>query len=265
MMNQRISSSDLKTRITEHIQELAEATDAARVGEEMLQYLDMCARFHHYSPQNVWLILMACPHATMVAGFKKWRTMRRNVRKGEHGIPILAPILVKVNENGVEEDKLVGFKVVYVFDIGQTEGEPIPDPPDWKSPEQNEVLTNRLIKFAESKGINVAVKELAGDIQGLSTGGAILVSPNAGTKTLIHEIAHELMHQDESRLQDKTILELEAESVAYVVAKHFGIDGLASPNYVALHGADAEMILEHLERIRGVATRIIHGIYGDQL
>ena len=96
MNNQRLSSSVLKVRIAEHIQELAEATDAARVSEEMLQYLDMCARFHRYSPQNVWLILMECPHATMVAGFKKWQTMGRFVRKKEKGIPILAPVLCRV-------------------------------------------------------------------------------------------------------------------------------------------------------------------------
>ena len=91
----------------------------------------------------------------------------------------------------------------------------------------------------------------------MSTGGDILVSPQAGTKTLIHQLAHELMHQDNNCLKDKTILELEVESVAYVVAKHFGMDGLASPSYVALHGADAEMILAHIERIRKSATRII--------
>ena len=262
--NNQNPSSELKNKITQHIQELAEATDAARVSEEMLSYLDMCARFHKYSPQNVWLILMACPQATMVAGFKKWRTMGRYVCKGEKGIPILAPILVKqADEDEEVSEKLVGFKVVYVFDVNQTEGEDLPEPPDWKSPEQNELLSERLIKFAESKGIKVSVKELAGDIQGVSMGGSVFVSPQAGTKTLIHEIAHELMHQDENRPHNKTILELEAESVAYVVAKHFGMDGLASPNYVALNGADAEMIITHLERIRNTASHIICAIHSD--
>ena len=122
------------------------------------------------------------------------------------------------------------------------------------------MLAECLISFAESKGIKVSVKELAGDIQGVSMGGSVFVSPQAGTKTLIHEIAHELMHQDENRPHDKTILELEAESVAYVVAKHFSLGGLASPNYVALHGADAETILAHLECVRETAVEIIFGI-----
>jgi hypothetical protein len=66
------TSSDLKARITEHIQELAQATDIARVSQEMQRYLDMCASFHQYSPCNVWLILMSRPSASYVSGFKKW-------------------------------------------------------------------------------------------------------------------------------------------------------------------------------------------------
>lgn len=261
MNNNRISSTDLKDRITEHIQELAEATDAALVSEEMQQYLDMCARFHRYSPQNVWLIMMACPDASMVAGFKKWRTMGRHVIKGEKGIPILAPILVKEDiEDGEESEKLFGFKVVYVFDVSQTVGEPLPEPPDWKSPGQNAKLTKELIKFAESKGIEVEFNGLPGETQGVSSGGKITVAPIAGTKTLIHEIAHELMHQGNERPLNRTILELEAEAVSYVVAKHFGLDGLSSPNYIALHGADAKMILVYLERIRDFSSQIINAI-----
>ena len=97
-------SSDLSAKITEHIQELAEATDAARMSDEMLRYLDLCAKFHKYSPQNVWLILMAHPHATMVAGFKKWRTMNRYVLKGECGIPIPSIILAEPRTNASSLD-----------------------------------------------------------------------------------------------------------------------------------------------------------------
>lgn len=260
----RISSSDLKTRITEHIQELAEATDEARVSEEMLQYLDMCARFHHYSPQNVWLILMACPHATMVAGFKKWRTMGRFVCKAEKGIPILAPILVKQDtESGKEDEKLVGFKVVYVFDVSQTDGEPLPEPPDWKSPEKDAKLTKLLIDFARSKGITIEVKDLPGETQGASCGGKILLDPVAGTKTLIHEIAHEMFHQVKDSSTNRTIQELEAESVAYVVGRYFGLERLSSPIYIALHGVNAEMIIACIERIRDFASQIINAVEID--
>jgi hypothetical protein len=108
------------------------------------------------------------------------------------------------------------------------------------------------------------LKDFAKDIQGVSTGGAILVSPEAGTKTLIHDIAHELLHQVKDAPTGSTIQELEAESVAYVVAKHFGLDGLSSLNYNALHGATAKMIMDHIDRIRSTATDIIKAIYIDK-
>ncbi len=171
----------------------------------------------------IYLILMAFPNATLVAGFKKWRSIRRYVLKGEQGRPILAPIFATIiNDNGEEEETLVGFKVVYVFDLNQTDGKSLPEPPNWKSSEQNAILTERLIQFANKKGITVKIKELTGDIQGVSRGGSILLAPEAGTKTLIHEIAHELLHKGENIVRNKTIIELEAESVAYVVGKYFG-------------------------------------------
>jgi hypothetical protein len=257
----RNSAIELKARITERIQELAQATDAARVSEEMQRYLDMSSRFHQYSPCNVWLILMEKPDATMVAGFHKWISLKRFVRKGERGIAILAPVLVpEVNKDGIQVEKLVGFKAVYVFDISQTIGEPLPEPPNWKSPEQNALLTERLIDYAENRGILVKVKELPGETQGVSLGGTIILSPKTGTKTLIHEIAHELLHHKQNELTLQSIRELEAEAVAYVVGKHFGLDGLSSPNYVALHGANAEIIMEHLERIRNTSKEIIQAL-----
>jgi hypothetical protein len=255
------TSADLKAKITERIQELSLATDMARVSEEMLRYLDLCSRFHQYSPCNVWLILMSQPNASYVAGLKRWQSMGRFVRKGEHGIPILAPIISSLtNDEGEEKQRLVGFKIVYVFDVCQTDGEPLPDPPDWKSPEKNAELQERLIQLAKSKGIYVQIKTIGRDIQGVSLGGKIILDPEAGTKTLIHEIAHELLHHVEGVLTSNTIRELEAESVAYVVAKHFGIDGLSSPNYNALHGATAEMVMGHLERVRNTAAEIIQAL-----
>jgi hypothetical protein len=255
------TSADLKAKITEHIQELAQATDAARVSEEMLRYLDTYAKFYQYSPFNIWLILMAKPDASHVAGFKKWQTMGRYVRKGEHGIAILAPIFVPdENENGEQVEKLLGFKTVYVYDVSQTDGEPLPEPPNWKSPEKNAVLMKKLTNYAHNRGIEVREKRIGHDIQGVSHGGMIVLDPEAGTKTLIHEIAHEIMHRGEDRLLSSCMRELEAESVAYVVSKHFGLGGLSSPNYNELHGATAEMIMDHLERIRNTAAEIIHSI-----
>ena len=254
----RYSSQDLSSKITDHIQELAEATDAARVSETMIKYLDFCGKFHNYSPNNIWLILMEMPEATHVAGYHRCREIGRYVKRGERGLPILAPIIKTItNEVGKDEENLIGFKVVYVFDVSQTDGELLPEPPNWRSPEKNTELTDRLIQFAESKSIKVTIKPLAGDIQGISKGGVVELSPNAGVKTLVHEIAHELLHHNGDRRHNSSVRELEAESVAYVVGKHFGLEGLSSPNYVALHGAEAEMILQHMDRIRSTAAKII--------
>jgi len=255
------SANALTAAITQHIRELAEETDTARASAAMCRYLDMCAKFHQYSPFNVWLIMMGNPAATLVAGFHRWQGMNRFVRKGEHGIPILAPIVFRAKDEA-DKDMVVlkGFKVVYVFDVSQTEGEPLPPVPNWKSPEQNAALSERLITYAQSLGISVTVKALPGEIQGASRGGAIELDPSAGTKTIIHEIAHELMHHGEDRPTDATVREMEAESVAYVVGKHFGLEDLASPNYVALHGATSDSITRGSERILMVAAKMINAI-----
>jgi hypothetical protein len=257
------SSGKLLSMITAHIEELAQATDAARVSEEMLRYLDACSRFHKYSLCNLWLIMMTRPNATAVAGFRKWQSLNRFVRKGEHGIPILAPVLVKKKGDPDGEEAVIGFRVVYVFDISQTQGEALPPPPDWKSPEKNQELTKRLIQYANSLGITITEKELQGETQGVSKGGEIELSTNAGTATLIHEIAHEMMHHNEGNNNSTQIRELEAEAVAYVVAKHFAFDSISSANYVALHGADSKAIQEHLERVRITAMKIIFAIEND--
>lgn len=251
----------LTDKITAHIQELADATDVARLSEEMTKYLETASRFHHYSVFNTWQILASKPNASTVAGFHKWNELGRWVIKGEHGIPILAPIFKTTqDEAGETRKELVYFKVVYVFDVSQTDGDPLPEPPNWKSPEKNQELHDKLVAYATSQGINVDVAVLGNDTQGVSCGGNIVVDPQAGTKTLIHEIAHELLHQRNKEQAVHVNRELEAESVAYVVAKHFGITDLASPNYVALHGATATSIIAHLERIRKTAIEIINAL-----
>ena len=259
----KTSARELNRQIEQHLEELAQATDKARTSEEMLRYLDFCAKFHHYSAGNIWLILLAKPDATHVAGFHKWKSMGRWVRNGEHGIPILAPILVKdENEDSVEKKHLVGFKTVYVFDVSQTDGDPLPPIPEWKSPEKNEELNQRLIHFARGQGISVSFNNLNSDAQGVSKGGEIIIDPSAGTKTLIHEIAHELMHKDENNIQSRATKELEAESVAFIVSKHFRLECLNSPNYIALHGNDAKDIIASMDRIVKTAYEIIEFVEG---
>ncbi len=105
------------------------------------------------------------------------------------------------------------------------------------------------------------VKAIGREIQGVSMGGKIILDPEAGTKTLGQKIAHELSHLAHEIIPtERPIHELEAESVACVVGKHFGLNGLSRPNYVALHGATVELVMEHLDRIRNTAAEIIRAL-----
>lgn len=260
-MTAQITSSDLQQKIQGYLEILALETDQARKSEGMQKYLDFVARFHNYSPSNIFLIMLTNPDATMVAGFQAWKKMGRYVKKGEHGIPIFAPLIQK--EDPVDDNSpkvLHGFRVVYVFDVSQTEGEPLPPVPDWKSPEKNAELTEKLIRFAESRGITVTFKDLPGETQGISKGGSIDISPNAGTKTLIHEIAHELMYHGSDITTGHDIREMEAESVGYAVAQFFMLDNLKCSNYLVLHGVGQSEMFMHLARIQNTAREIIEGV-----
>jgi hypothetical protein len=255
-------SFDLTKKIKVYIDELSKMTDEAHFSEQMLVYLDACSKFYKYSANNQWLIHSFKPDATQVAGYARWKQLGRYVKKGERGIPILCPVIYKEDDEKQEPKKVLrGFKAAYVFDISQTAGKDLPPAPEWRSLEKNSLLQDKLIQFANDRGITVNIKALPGEIQGLSSGGKISISPVAGTKTLIHEIAHEIMHQGEEAIRgNKNIIELEAEAVAYVVAKHFDIKNLASPNYLALHGANTKLIQAHMQRIQEVASEIINKI-----
>jgi hypothetical protein len=259
------ASAQLTAKIESYVEELAALTDQARIADAMRAYLDTCARFHTYSWHNTLLILLARPTAQQVAGYRTWQQLKRQVRKGERGIPILAPMFIRLEKDNPESKTLVRFKVVHVFDLAQTEGDPLPAPPDWTSPERNELLTQRLLAFAASLGITVTVKRLAGSTQGASTGGTILLSPEAGTKTLVHELAHELLHQGQQAESpmSREAKEAEAEAVAYVVGRHFGLESLGSPNYLALWHADSKVLKAQLERIVGCSRQIITALEGQ--
>jgi len=262
-MNTQITSTDLQQKIQGYIESLALETDQARKSEEMQKYLNFIAKFHNYSPTNIFLIMLTRPDATMVAGFQAWNKMGRYVKKGEHGIPIFAPMIHKQDPDNDDSPKMLsGFRVVYVFDVSQTDGEPLPPVPDWKSLEKNAGLNAKLLRFAESKGITVTFKELPGETQGVSKGGAIEISPNAGTKTLIHEIAHELMHRSDSLILTQKDKEMEAEAVAYSVASFFGLKNLKCSTYLGLFEVENNNLILSLRSIQITVAEIINGIEG---
>src|SRR4051794_1908992 len=110
----------------EILRRLEEAIGEIHDSESFRRHLDMQARFHRYSPNNVALILSQNSAATRVAGFRAWQGMDRFVRKGEHGIKILVPMTRKAeNRESDEKEKRIFFGVGTVFDLSQTEGRPL--------------------------------------------------------------------------------------------------------------------------------------------
>jgi len=257
-MENQITSQDLQKKIAGYLETLALETDIARKSEEMQRYLEFVASFHQYSATNIFLILLNKPEATHVAGFQTWKKLGRFVKKGERGIPIFAPLIHKEDlDKDTSPKVLYGFRIVYVFDVSQTDGQPLPPVPDWKSPEKNAELNEKLIAYAERKGISVTFKNLPGEVQGVSMGGSIEISSSAGTKTIIHELAHELMHRGEDYSLESSVRETEAEAVAFVVCRYFGFEGLKCPNYLVLNWADKNMISRCIERIQICSEQLL--------
>jgi len=263
-METQTNAHDLQANIKGYLEELARDTDLAHKSESIQRYLEFAAKFHRYSPTNIMLILLEKPDATHVMGFNSWKKLNRFVKRGERGIAIFAPLIR--NENSDNENPLKvlsGFRLVYVFDVSQTDGESLPPVPNWKSPEKNNQLNEKLTAFAQSRGVVVTFKNLSGDIQGISKGKAIEVDNHAGTKTLIHEIAHELMHRGDDCPGNQAIRELQAEATAFVVAKHFGLQGLNSSNYLALFNVNSADLFQYIVDIQKTASTIIGCISGD--
>src|SRR6056297_2559908 len=164
-----------KKKIKELLEELEERIEKVQSSEEFKEYLQFFSRFHDYSYRNILLIKMQKPDARLVAGYKQWQNkFNRYVKKGEEGIMILAPYKYKkkvtelkkeVNEGNViekeieKEKQFVSFKPVYVFDVSQTEGEPVPAL-DTSIEESNIDMLDSLVKMANNLKIGVKFKSL---------------------------------------------------------------------------------------------------------
>ena len=266
----RDKAKALRQTIDDRLEQLAKAVDDVRASEMFRDYLNVQARFHRYSWHNTMLIASQKPDAERVAGFKTWMTMGRHVRKGEHGIMIFAPRPWKHTDtddagNDVERQG-VTFRPVYVFDVSQTDGEPLPeiDVPDVDT--AADTLLASLGRVASKRGIAVNYTELDAGYFGVSKGGSIDIATGHATgqqaKTLAHELAHETMHKGEKRQGlTRSAAELEAESVAYIVCKHFDLDTeVRSSAYIALWDGNAKALRESLERIATTARDIIDDI-----
>jgi antirestriction protein ArdC len=229
-------------------------------------YLAAMARFHRYSLGNVLLIGMQRPQATHVAGFRAWQRMGRRVRKGERGIRIMAPIIRRATTAEDEQERVVAFRSVSVFDVSQTDGKPLPglgrvsgDPGEF---------VGRLRALVAEHGIALEYADLSISVDGWSAGGRIGIrtglSPAEEFSVLVHEFAHELLHRTAKRwLVNRTVRETEAEAVAFVVCKAIGLEtNQAAADYIQLYDGDRDTLLNSLDRIQQTARVMIDGLLG---
>jgi hypothetical protein len=273
-MDKQSKASELNAGIRSTIEQLANETDAARQSELFSNYLRASAAFWDYSWHNQMLIWKQKPDASFVGGFNTWLKCGRYVRKGEKGIAILAPMFFKDKNADGDETKRIWFKVVYVFDMSQTDGSPLPELPTKSTGERGADMLSRLLRFAESRGITVRFVEQCclNGAAGTSRGNEIEIRTaetdiTTQAATLAHEIAHSLLHWDadghkittrDGRDIGKQQRELEAEAVAYVVGSYFGIQS-PSDFYLAAYNVTPAMLLEAIETIAKSVKTILEG------
>jgi hypothetical protein len=249
---QRTSQKDNPTQqiIKQAVDFLIQQLEAGE-SETLTAYLEAMARFHNYSFGNILAIARQRPTATRVAGIRSWNELGRFVKKGEKGIQILAPMIgyrrrrdaaeqeQSANQEAKPAPMLIGFRAVYVFDIGQTEGA---DLPEFEHNISGEVGAhrNRMIAFLAAQNIKLEFNEKIAPALGVSYGGKIVLLPGQSKAeeftTLVHEAAHELLHKAERRtMTTATVRETEAEAVAFIVGQAVGLEmGTASSDYVVL-------------------------------
>jgi antirestriction protein ArdC len=262
----RAKQADIVDRLERGILELKSSTRWA-------EYLRAAARFRRYSANNLMLILMQRPDATRVAGFRTWLDLRRHVRKGENGIAILAPCVYggqtredqETGECVTTQRRLVGFRVVHVFDVSQTDGDKLPSPVTHLEGDSAAELLARLELVAGELGFSVQRPD---DFHGPVNGDTsfelkrIRLNPDRSTdqqaKTLAHELGHVTAHHETVNYSaERGRCELEAESVAYVVLAHYGLDSAGySFGYVA-RWSDAKAIRESAGTILEASGEIL--------
>ena len=245
-------SSDEKTK--QAFEMIEQGVKDVYSSDSFKRYLSCCSKFHNYSLNNTLLILAQKPDASLVAGYRSWQAnFNRHVDKGEKGLMILAPVtykedrlINKVDENGnveldeagspIQEQRQVNvtrFKTTTVFDISQTSGDPLPSLIHDLTGSNNEAKA--IIQSVQSIcTILIEFKTETEDLN-LMTGAKGYYSPKEDkivinkdledlqiAKTLIHEYAHSILHKQTDKNQSQR--EIEAESLAFVICDHFGID-----------------------------------------
>lgn len=246
---------------------LAESVERLLNSETYRDALRFRAEFQtRYSFRNMWLIFIQKPDASMVAGYKKWEEYERYVKKGEKSLAILAPLTKRDKETG--EIEVYGFRSASVFDVSQTDGEPLPEMPRPVVLEDDtahiRATLGRLEHFTRMSGFTLSYRRLASAFGSYSpaTKSIILgndLPPLQRLKTLVHEVAHGLLHQDTPLTEaSRHLEELEAESCAFIVLHSLGLDtSRYSFPYLAHWVEQPEDLLPAAERASKAADTIL--------
>jgi hypothetical protein len=261
-------------RVAALMEQAAQGVEQLSTEQGWRSYLDTVAKFHRYSVNNQMLIEAQNPDASTVAGFGKWKELGRNVRKGEKGIAILAPMVRRAEEleqDGDDGRRVMGFRVAHVFDVSQTEGEPLPPLPEVP------LLTGDAPAGPAWRGLALQVKDAGFSLERADlsrefpgANGVTKFGPNEvvvgshcqpaqALKTLAHELGHVKLHDPAKGYQRRETAELEAESVAYIVSNSIGLDSTeySVPYLTGWSGGDAEKVRAVANRVTACARDII--------
>ena len=243
-------------RVAELTERLENGVKELYASDSYAQYITAMAKFHHYSFGNALLILFQCPSASNVAGYNTWKQLGRQVKKGEKGIMILAPCNFRASLEREKIDPLTGqtllgpdgnpltekvkiapnrFKIAHVFDLSQTEGRELPQIGVSELTGDVADYTGIYDRLTAISPLPVVQEDFQRSAKGYTsfTENRVVVKPGMSQvqtiKTLVHEIAHAKLHRPDDILAiptpgEKRQKEVEAESIAYVVCQHFGID-----------------------------------------
>ena len=269
--------------------------------ERYKEYLQVMSKFHNYSFNNTLLIAMQKPDASLIAGFNAWKNnFGRNVMRGERGIRILAPSPYKIRQEVEKKDPQTGktvigadgkpvtetkeiqipaYKVVAVFDVSQTEGRELPSISANELTGDVEQYEDFFAALKKTSPIPMGFEKIEGNAHGYYHLEEKRIAIDEGMsqlqnlKTAIHEIAHAKLHdidlnapqEEQADRPDRRTREVQAESIAYTVCQHYGLDTSDySFGYVAGWSSGRELaeLKTSLETIRATAAEIINTIDG---
>ena len=294
-----LTSENQKDRLKEITDRLEQGILEVFESERYKEYLRVMSKFHHYSFNNTLLIAMQKPDASLIAGFNAWKnTHGRTVKKGEKGIRIIAPAPFKVKQemerldpktnmpvigadgNVLTEEKEItipAYKVVSVFDVSQTEGRELPSIGVNKLTGDVSQYEDFFAALKKASPVPIALEQIEGSAHGyyhLAEKRIAIdddMSELQTLKTAIHEIAHAKLHdidlnapkEEKEKRPDQRTREVEAESVAYSVCQHYGLDTSEySFGYVAGWSSGRELteLKGSLETVRLAASELIDSI-----